>query len=93
MIHYPLYRAILVQVMLRVRVGIPHYFREESAGSNAGYGSGRIGNHLARSLAFAALSEVCSHLIVLVRTGFSIFHNVKWNYHHRRLWRVCKIFV
>ena len=39
--------------MLRVRVGIPHYFREETAGSNAGYGSGRSGNRLARSLAFA----------------------------------------
>ena len=39
--------------MLRVRVGIPHFFREESAGSSSGYGSGRIGNRLARSIAFA----------------------------------------
>ena len=39
--------------MLRVRVGIPHYFREESAGSSSGYGSGRTGNRLARSIAFA----------------------------------------
>ena len=38
--------------MLRVRVGIPHYFREQGSGSNAGYGSSRSGNHLARSLAF-----------------------------------------
>lgn len=39
--------------MLRVRVGIPHYFREEAAGSKSGYGSGRPSNQLARSLAFA----------------------------------------
>ncbi len=39
--------------MLRVRVGIPHYFREEAVGPNSGYGSGRTGNQLARSIAFA----------------------------------------
>ena len=35
---------------VRVRVAIPHFFRE---GANVGYGSGRRGNRVARSLALA----------------------------------------
>ena len=39
--------------MFRVRVGIPHFFREEPSGSNPGYGSSRVGNKFARATAFA----------------------------------------
>lgn len=38
---------------LRVRVVIPHFFREGASDASAGYGSGRCGNRLARSLALA----------------------------------------
>lgn len=38
---------------LRLRVAIPHYFREGASEGRGGYGSGRGGNRLARSLALA----------------------------------------
>ena len=38
---------------LRLRVAIPHYFREGTSEGSGGYGSGRRGNRLARSLALA----------------------------------------
>ncbi len=38
---------------LRLRVAIPHFFREGSSDSTGGYGSGRRGNRLSRSLALA----------------------------------------
>ena len=45
--------------VLRLRVAIPHFFREGSSQSNGGYGSGRSGNRLPRSLALArCLSSV-----------------------------------
>ena len=45
--------------VLRLRVAIPHFFREGASQSNGGYGSGRSGNRLPRSLALArCLSSV-----------------------------------
>jgi hypothetical protein len=38
---------------LRLRVAIPHFFREGASEASGGYGSGRSGNRLARSLALA----------------------------------------
>ena len=38
---------------LRLRVAIPHFFREGASEVGGGYGSGRRGNQLARSLALA----------------------------------------
>ena len=38
---------------LRLRVAIPHFFREGASEGSGGYGSGRIGNRLPRSLALA----------------------------------------
>ena len=38
---------------LRLRVAIPHFFREGASDSSGGYGSGRRGNRLPRSLALA----------------------------------------
>ena len=38
---------------LRLRVAIPHFFREGASEASGGYGSGRRGNRLARSLALA----------------------------------------
>ena len=38
---------------LRLRVAIPHFFREGASEARGGYGSGRSGNRLARSLALA----------------------------------------
>ena len=39
--------------VLRLRVVIPHFFREGASESSGGYGSGRQGNRLPRSLALA----------------------------------------
>ena len=38
---------------LRLRVAIPHFFREGASEASGGYGSGRRGNRLPRSLALA----------------------------------------
>ena len=38
---------------LRLRVAIPHFFQEGASEASGGYGSGRRGNRLARSLALA----------------------------------------
>ena len=38
---------------LRLRVAIPHFFRESTSDASGGYGSSRRGNRLARSLALA----------------------------------------
>lgn len=38
---------------LNIRIAIPHYFRENPNAAGEGYGSDRVGNRLARSLAFA----------------------------------------
>ena len=93
MIHYPLKRAILVQVMLQVRVGIP--IISVSKGLALMLAMVRVDLEIIwpGALHLAGLSEVSLHLIDLVRIGFSTFHSVKWNYPHRRLWRVCKMFV
>ena len=41
----------VVSSVMRLRVVVPHFFREDIVGSNGGYGSGRLGNQLPRSLA------------------------------------------
>ena len=41
----------LIVSALRLRVVIPHFFREGASESSGGYGSGRRGNRLPRSLA------------------------------------------
>lgn len=48
----PSHAAVMLQP-LRLRVVIPHFFREGASESDGGYGSGRHGNRLPRSLALA----------------------------------------
>jgi len=46
-------RLAVMSSAFRLRVAIPHFFREGASEDSGGYGSGRIGNRLARSLALA----------------------------------------
>lgn len=48
----PRLKALIVSA-LRLRVAIPHFFREGASEGSGGYGSGRSGNRLPRSLALA----------------------------------------
>ena len=43
---------------MRLRVVVPHFFREDIVGSNGGYGSGRLGNQLPRSLLGRCLGSI-----------------------------------
>lgn len=56
---------------LRVRVAIPHFFRERSGGT--GYGSGRPGARFARSL---ALGRCLAALLGLERSGHDLVLNI-----------------
>ena len=58
---------------MRLRVVVPHFFREDIVGSNGGYGSGRLGNQLPRSV---ALGRCLGSILALNRSPVDWILNI-----------------